>query len=231
MGQGSVLITGAGSGLGRRLAVRFGGLGARVALLGRRPEPLEATQRALPEACPDSLVLPTDVRVPDGVRAAVGAVEERWGSLQLVVNNAALLANSPQQVPPWMAFECVLKTNVLGPALVAEEAVRILPRGGVVVNVSSSAAREPTPDALAYGASKAALDHLTRSLAVRYAPRGVRVVGVAPGGRGPRERGVSLDEATVEMVVFLASRFGARLNATTLLVDDGQSVRNLRGRR
>lgn len=223
---GVALITGAGSGLGRRVAERLAARGLGVALVGRRRPPLEETAAGLP----DALVAPADVREPDAVRAALAAVVARWGRLDVVVNCAALLAGpAPQGVGPWEHFSCVLRTNVLGPALVAEEAVAVMRPGGVIVHVGSSAADLPTPDALAYGASKAALAHLVASQAVRYAPRRVRVVGVAPGGLHDRpEGGISPMDSAAEAVIYLSSRYGAHFDGVMLRPDRGEVVR--RGR-
>jgi NAD(P)-dependent dehydrogenase (short-subunit alcohol dehydrogenase family) len=221
--KGVALITGAGSGLGRQTARLFASRGMGVALLGRREGPLAQTA----EGCEHALVLPTDVREPEQVRAAVRAVEARWGRLDVVVNAAALLGRpEDQSVDVWRYFECVLRTNVLGPALVTEEAVRLLRPGGVVVHVGSSVAAVPTPDALAYGASKAALEHLVGSHAVRFQSRRVRVVGFAPGGlHGPPRGGQSPMEAAAEVIAFLVSRHGAHIHGTTLRMDDGEVPR------
>jgi NAD(P)-dependent dehydrogenase (short-subunit alcohol dehydrogenase family) len=233
MGERAVMITGAGGGLGRMLARRFAANGVAVALLGRRLGPLQETAQGLESCCPGHLVLPTDIRDPQAVDAAMSAVSARWDGLHALVNNAALLANPHgQSVDPWTYFECVLHTNIKGPALMAERAVPLMVPGGVIINVSSSAGARPTPDAVAYGASKAALDHLTATLAVRYAPSRIRVVGVAPGGLfNDDDKSPTTEEATVQLVVYLASRHGSRINGTTLQVDDGESVRTFAGRK
>jgi NAD(P)-dependent dehydrogenase (short-subunit alcohol dehydrogenase family) len=130
-------------------------------------------------------------------------------------------------VEPWRYFECVLKTNVMGPALVTEEAVPHMRPGGVVIHVGSSMASAPTPNALAYGASKAAVEHLVASQAVRYASRRIRVVGLAPGGlHTDASRGLSSLQAAAETLVFLASPYGAHFQGTTLRMDSGEIVKN-----
>lgn len=232
MAQRGVLITGAGSGLGRMIAMRFAAQGVAVALVGRRAEPLHETARRLDDACPDHLVLPSDVREPDQVDKAMALIKQRFGGLHVLVNNAALLAHSSgQSVDPWTYFDCVIRTNIKGPALMAEKAVALMSPGGVIINVSSSVATRPTPNALAYGASKAALDHLTASLAVRYAPKRIRVVGVAPGGLFNNDgQRPTTEDAAADLVMYLASRHGSRMNGTVLQVDDGESVRTFVGR-
>jgi 3-oxoacyl-[acyl-carrier protein] reductase len=232
MGQQAVLITGAGSGLGRMIALRFGARGLAVALVGRRESLLGETASLLDKTCPGSLILPADVREPDQVREVMRRIRAEWGGLNAVVNNAALLAHSSEQsVDPWTYFDCVVRTNIKGPALVAEMAVELMAPGGVIINVSSSVATRPTPNAMAYGASKAALDHLTASQAVRYAPRRIRAVSVAPGGLFNNDgQKPTSEDATADLVLYLASRHGARVNGTVLRVDDGESVRTFVGR-
>lgn len=226
--KGVAWVTGAGSGLGRAMAQRLDRAGLAVALTGRRRALLEATAEGLQ----DALVLPGDVREPDEVSAAADAIAERWGRLDVVVHCAALLADPAEQsVDPWTYFSCVLRTNVLGTALVTETAVPHMKRGGLVVLVGSNVALQPTPEHLAYGASKAAVHHLVDSLTVRHARRGLRFVALAPGelhvdgGPGP-----SPVEQCTEAVVWLLSPYGRGVSGTTLVLDGGSAARNRGGR-
>lgn len=208
----TALVTGAGSGLGRAVAIALSKQGFRVGLLGRRAAKLEETAARVH----DGVVLPADVREPAQVAEAVAAL----GRLDVVVNCAALLADPAEQsVDPWTYFSCVLRTNVLGAALVSEVAAEVMRPGGTIVHVGSSVAALPTPDHLAYGASKAALEHLVRSLHVRYRRRGVRVVGVAPGALHQDDGAV---DAAVGTVLFLLSRWGRRVAGTMVVVDGGE---------
>lgn len=214
------LITGAGSGLGRVVAARFAAKGLAVALVGRRRDPLEETAAGLG----DALVAPADITHPDEVQAVVAACEARWGRLDVVVNCAALLADA-RGAEPWPHFAQVLQTNVMGAAVVSEAAAQVMKPGGVIVHIGSSRMDGPTPEALAYGASKAALAHLTASLAVRYAPRKIRVVGLAPGWLGgPQDRVPSPLDAAADAVQFLASRAGAYFHGVMLRMDGGEIV-------
>jgi NAD(P)-dependent dehydrogenase (short-subunit alcohol dehydrogenase family) len=214
------LITGAGSGLGRVVARRFAAKGLGVALVGRRQSALEETATGLS----DALVAPADITDPDQVSRALEACEARWGRLDVVVNCAALLADAPGGLS-WPHFAQVLHTNVMGAAIVSEAAVERMKPGGVIVHIGSSRMDGPTPEALAYGASKAALAHLMASLAVRYAPRRVRVVGLAPGWLGgPAERVPAPLEAAADAIQFLASRGGALFQGVMLRMDGGEIV-------
>ncbi len=217
-------MTGAGSGLGRAVARRLGERGLAIIAVGRRLAPLQVTIAELDEA----IAISADVRDPVAVAVAV-ASSARWGRLDVVVNAAALLGGQQgQSVGPWEHFSCVLRTNVLGPALVSDLAVEAMRPGGVIVHIGSSVADLPTPNALAYGASKAALAHLTASEAVRYATRRIRVVGVAPGGlHETGGRGLSTLQTTTEAVIYLASPYGAHFNGVMLRMDRGEVVRQL----
>ena len=208
---GAVLVTGAGGGLGAGIAQRLGAQGWAVALLGRRGKPLEDTRAGLSPRCPDALCLPVDVRSEQGVREALGRIGTRWGSLQVVVNCAALRGRGPQQVSRWDLFSCILRTNILGPALVTEHAVEWMGPGGIIVNVLDGGARGPTPDELAYGASKAGLAQLTRSLAARYCDRGIEVVGIelpTPVRDAGADRAV---DAVVSLVLGQSARCAGRV--------------------
>ena len=186
---GATVITGAGSGLGRELALHFASLGHPLVLMGRRKEALLETAAMLERDPKEYLVMPADVRFPDEVQLAVTRTQERFGVVGILVNNAALLARGPQSVDEWTLFECILRTNIKGPALVSELFVPLIPPGGVIVNVSSTSASLPTPSELAYGASKAGLEQLTRCQSVRYGDLKIRVVGVAPGSLDRRVPG------------------------------------------
>src|SRR5262245_59421504 len=110
----TTLITGGGTGLGRAMALRFAELGARVAVLGRRPEPLEETVQAIRGASGTAFAVPCDVRDPEAVRAAVDAVEAALGPVDQLVNNAAgnFLCASEDLSPH--AFDAVVKIVLYG---------------------------------------------------------------------------------------------------------------------
>lgn len=221
--RGVALVTGAGGRLGRVVVARLSRAGLACALVGRRVEPLEQAA----EACGGATwVAPCDVREPEAVGGVVEGVVARWGRLDVVVHAAALLAEpAGQAVSAWEHFDCVLRTNVRGGAVVAEAAAPAMGRAGLVVMVGSSVARLPTPDALAYGASKAALEHLVASLDARYQRRqGPRVVCLAPGPLWGASGGISPCEDVAEAVIYLLSRWGQRVRGTTLFLDGGESV-------
>ncbi|MFI7300043.1 SDR family oxidoreductase [Streptomyces sp. NPDC050121] len=164
------VVTGAGSGIGRAVAVELLRAGWSVALAGRRTETLEATAALAPEGT--SLVVRTDVSRPDEVTALFAAVRERFGRLDLLFNNAGTFG--PGGVPfedlPHDAWRHVVDTNLNGAFLCAQGAYRQMkeqePRGGRIINNGSISAHTPRPHSAPYTATKHALTGLTKSLSL-----------------------------------------------------------------
>jgi NAD(P)-dependent dehydrogenase (short-subunit alcohol dehydrogenase family) len=168
------VVTGAGSGLGRVIAEALLGAGYEVALAGRRREALEKTAAGSPAA----LVVPTDVADPGSVALLFAAVRERWGRIDLLVNNAGTFGPSGTpdeiEVEDWLA---AVGTNLTGSFLCAREAFALMrtqePQGGRIVNNGSISAHVPRPGSAAYTATKHAITGLTRSLSLDGRPFGI----------------------------------------------------------
>ncbi len=191
-----VVVTGAGSGIGRATAAAFAGAGAHVLAVGRRASALAGTAGLHPSIATH----PADLRDPQAAEAVVTAVHRLWGRLDVVVNNAGVFAAMPLSALDPTAVGEILSTNVLAPGFLAKAALPSLRRArGAVVNVSSVLGHRPAPEAAYYGASKAALEHLTRSWALELASSGVRVNAVAPGPAESEALAASgLDADTIE---------------------------------
>jgi NAD(P)-dependent dehydrogenase (short-subunit alcohol dehydrogenase family) len=170
--SGSVaVVTGAGSGIGRVVADALLDAGYRVALAGRRAEALAETAAGREHA----LVQPTDVADPASVAALFVAVRDRWGRLDLLVNNAG--TGSPARpvdevaVADWLA---VVDTNLTGSFLCAREAFALMraqrPQGGRIINNGSISAHSPRPGSVAYTATKHAITGLTKSISLDGRP-------------------------------------------------------------
>ena len=182
----TVLLTGASRGLGEALAVELGRAGARLALVAREEQALTRVVRAVREAGGEAHPVPGDVSSADAAARIAGVATALLGSIEVVIHNASSLGPVPLRPlaeTSDAAFEEALATNLVGPfrlsrALVGPMALR---GGGLVVQVSSDAATTPYPGWGAYGASKAALEHLGRIWDAELAASGVRFVNVDPG--------------------------------------------------
>jgi NAD(P)-dependent dehydrogenase (short-subunit alcohol dehydrogenase family) len=174
----TVVITGAGSGIGRASARAFARAGASVLAVGRRADKLAET------AADDTAIVPfvADVRGEDAAAAVAGAAARRWERVDVLVNNAGVFSALPLAEVTAARLRDVVDTNVTAPSLLAAAALPLLrEHRGTIVNVSSTFGHRPAPGFAHYGASKAAIEHLTRSWAAELAAHGIRVNAVAPG--------------------------------------------------
>lgn len=163
------IVTGAGTGVGRAVALALLGAGYRVALAGRRKEPLEETAGMASGG--ETLVVPTDVADEASVAALFQAVAAKWGRLDLLFNNAGLNAPGvPLEDLPVAKWREIVDVNITGSFLCAQQAFRMMkdqsPRGGRIVNNGSISAHAPRPDSAPYTATKHAVTGLTKSLAL-----------------------------------------------------------------
>ncbi|GEC05018.1 ketoreductase [Streptomyces spinoverrucosus] len=172
------IVTGAGSGIGRATAVALAKSGARVLGVGRRKEALEDTARAHS----DIAILPLDICEEDAAATVVATAVERWGRLDLLVNNAGATAVMPLAETDRSVITRLFDLNVTAPSMLAHAALPHLRNSsGSIVNVSSTYGHRPLAGAAHYAATKSALEQLTRSWALELAPEGVRVNAIAPG--------------------------------------------------
>ncbi|AQS69879.1 SDR family oxidoreductase [Streptomyces pactum] len=179
--QKVALVTGAGSGIGRAVAVELLAAGWSVALAGRRVETLEETASRAPAGSATTLPVRADVSRPEDVAALFDAVRDRFGRLDLLFNNAGTFG--PGGVPvedlPYEAWRHVVDTNLNGAFLCAQAAYRQMkeqsPQGGRIINNGSISAHTPRPHSVAYTATKHALTGLTKSLSLDGRPHGIAV--------------------------------------------------------
>lgn len=164
--QKTILITGAGAGIGRATARAFLGAGWRVALMGRREGPLRETAGGA-----EALILPADVGDPVQVDAAFDRIRDDWGRLDVLFNNAGIAAKAApiDEIPvdEWLA---VMQTNISGMFLCARAAFGLMrhqsPQGGRIINNGSISAHAPRPGSSPYTVSKHAVTGLTKTLAL-----------------------------------------------------------------
>jgi len=177
------LVTGGGSGLGLAIARGLGQAGARVAINGRNRAKLDAAAAALADDGVEARIVPFDVTDEAAVAANVAALEREFGTLDIVVNNAAVNLRQPLDAFTLAQWQALQRSNVDGPFLVTRAALPGMKarRQGKIINICSLASDLGRPNIVAYATSKGALKMLTRALAVEVAPFNVQVNGIAPG--------------------------------------------------
>ena len=179
----TVLITGAGSGLGRGLAHWAARLGANVVLCGRKVERLEDTAAAIARYNAQVLVHPLTIRDPEAVQGLFSAVAERFGCADIVINNAGgQFPSAAIDIPP-RGWNAVIDTNLGGTWHMMQEAARRwrdAGRGGSIVNVVAVTGRG-MPGVAHTAAARAGVIALSKTVAIEWAPLGIRINCVAPG--------------------------------------------------
>ena len=250
-----VLVTGGTSGIGQAIAVKFAEYGANVAInYLRQPDEAADTEQQV-HACVNKVqqtgvrdvLVQGDVSCEKDVVQMVGTTIEELGGLDVLINNAGIQISHHSDELSSEDFEKVLAVNLRGAFLCAREAIRhFLAEGkpGVIINVSSVHQLIPKPDYLGYSVSKGGMQNLTRTLALEYAGRGIRVNGIGPGATvTPINRAWIDDPVKREMVeshipmrragtademgagaCFLASDNAAYITGQTIFVDGGLTL-------
>lgn len=236
------LVTGASRGIGRAIAASFVASGATVMLSSRKQEALEAAAASMEG---DTAVFAANAGDPDAARACVAATLERFGRLDILVNNAA---TNPYLGPTLgvdrSRFDKTVQVNLAGPLFWSQAAweAAMSEHPGVVVNIASVGGLRAEPGLGVYNVTKAGLIHLTRQLASELGP--TRVIGVAPGlvdtdfssvlveAVGERMaatlplRRLGEPDDIAHLVTFLASDLAGWITGETFVIDGGAGVRS-----
>ncbi|MFH8729933.1 MULTISPECIES: SDR family NAD(P)-dependent oxidoreductase [unclassified Streptomyces] len=246
----SVLVTGAGTGLGRAIALAFAAEGARVVVAGRTRATLDATVDLIEAAGGTAVAHTADVSRAGDLQDLVRAIVERFGSLDVAVNNAGVFRGAgPVAELASGDWQMMLDINVTGVllALQAEVAqMRTQERGGAIVNISSNLGpHKSRAGVTGYAVSKAAVSALTRGAALDHIGDGVRVNAVSPGpsatamsllpGETEAERAVRMKEQSplgrvsapdevAAAVLYLASEDAASVVGADLVIDGGSAA-------
>ena len=251
----NVLVTGGSSGIGQAIAVRFAEYGANVAInYLRQPEEAAGTEEQV-QACVAKVqregvrdvLVGADVSNEDDVVRMVGKTVEQLGGVDVLVNNAGIQISRPSDELTSREFDTVIAVNLRGAFMCARETIKHLlaeEKPGSIVNISSVHQLIPKPDYLGYSVSKGGMQNLTRTLALEYAGRGIRVNGIGPGAtitpinrawiddpvkkeqvesHIPMVRAGTADEMA-GVTCFLASDDGAYITGQTLFVDGGLTL-------
>lgn len=243
------LVTGASSGLGLHFAGVLASAGARVVLAGRRAEVLDNCARQLQETWHEAHALQMDVTVADSVKAAFDEMESRWGTPDIIVNNAGVTVTHGVLAQTEDDWDQVMATNLKGAWLVATEAGRRLVaagKPGSIVNIASILGERVAGGVAPYAISKAGVIQATKALALELARHDIRVNALLPGYvvtdlnreflhseagtklrmRVPSRRFVELQELDGPLML-LASSAGSAMSGACVAVDAGHLVSSL----
>jgi len=243
------LVTGASSGLGVHFARTLASAGASVAIAARRADRLASLQAELQKAGSKAAAVDLDVQSGKSVSAAFDAIEQALGPIDIVVNNAGISIVKPALDMPEEDWDAVVDTNLRGAWLVTQTAAKrwvAAKRPGVVVNIASILGLRTIGQVAPYNASKAALIHLTRALAMEWARYDIRVNAICPGyietemnsdfwktPAGQRlieripQRRIGQPEHLDGALLLLASDAGTFMTGSVLTVDGGHTVSSL----
>jgi NAD(P)-dependent dehydrogenase (short-subunit alcohol dehydrogenase family) len=178
------IVTGAGRGIGRAVALAAAGAGATVVASARTVSEIEAVAAAIGDAGGTAAAIPADIGSEEDIQSLFAQTAERFGQLDIVVNNAGMGLFGPVAEFDTAALDRIVAVNLRGTFLCCREAMRLMipRRSGTIVNVSSVVGIKGYPNQAAYTATKHGVQGLTKSLAVEAQEHDIRVSAVLPGG-------------------------------------------------
>ena len=240
------IITGGATGMGRAASLLFAREGAKVVVADRNVPEGQKTVALVGEMGGDALFVETDVSKSALVSDMVEQTVQRFGKLDVLVNNAGILIRTPPLAEvSELVWDLTLNTNIRGVFLCTKYAIpHMVGRGGAIVNVSSGAGIHPTTHAVPYGVSKAGVIQITLTTSSQYAPQGVRCNVIVPGPIDtPQARGstgsaeefdlipsrvalgrVGTPQDIANLMLFLASEESSFISGAAFNIDGGGQV-------
>src|SRR5689334_15045249 len=231
------LVTGAGSGIGKAIAKRFAVEGGRVVVVDLNEQHGNETVQEIKSIQGEAIFSKCNVGDSAQVQAAIHAALEKWGKIDVVVNDAAMMTFKPVVELPDEDWDKVLAVNLRSVFLFCKYAVPHMPPGSAIVNISSVHAHETTQNVVPYASSKGGMEAFTRGFSEELEPRKIRINCVAPGavntpmlwnnpnvksGAEKIQGAVGKPEDIAAAVCFLASDEARFITGTTLVADGGR---------
>lgn len=242
------IVTGAGRGIGRALAIGLAESGANVALLSRTKEDLEETAKYIRELGREALVIPTDVTSREAVQQSLQTIVEAWGTVNILINNAGMNIRSKALDVTDDEWQIIMDTNLKSAFMMSQEVGKLMKETdthGKIISISSVGGAVALRTGVVYAATKAAMIQMTKVLALEWGPYQINVNSIGPWyfktplteklladpeylrdilAVTPLNRVGELQEL-VGPAVFLASEAGNYVTGQTLFVDGGMTIK------
>jgi glucose 1-dehydrogenase len=231
------IVTGAGSGIGKAVAKQFAAEGGQVLVVDLNEQHGNATVQEIAAAGGQAAFAKCNVGEPADVKAAVKMAVDKWGKIDVVVNDAAMMTFQPVVDLPDADWDKVLNVNLRSVFLFCKYSVPHMAPGSAIVNISSVHAHETTVNVVPYASSKGGMEAFTRGFSEELAPRKIRINCVAPGavdtpmlwnnpnvksGAEKIQGAIGKPEDIAAAVCFLAAAEARFITGTTLVVDGGR---------
>ncbi|HKC63629.1 MAG TPA: SDR family oxidoreductase [Pyrinomonadaceae bacterium] len=231
------IVSGGGSGIGRATCERFAAEGGRVVVVDLNEEHGNETVKAITSKGGQSIFAKADVSNSADVQAALKAAVDKWGKINIIVNDAAMMTFKPIVELSDEDWDRVLAVNLRSVFLFCKYGVPHMPHGSAIINISSVHAHETTKNVVPYASSKGGMEAFTRGFSEELAERKIRINAVAPGavdtpmlwsnpnvksGAEKIKGAIGKPEDIAAAICFLASAEARFITGTTLVVDGGR---------
>ena len=231
------LVTGGGSGIGEAACKRFAAEGGKVVVVDLNDDHGHNTVKAITDAGGQAIFAKADVSNSAEVQAAVKAAVDKWGKIDVIVNDAAMMTFKPIVELPDEDWDKVLAVNLRSVFLFCKYGVPHMPQGGAIVNISSVHAHETTRNVVPYASSKGGMEAFTRGFSEELEDKKIRINSVAPGavntpmlwdnpnvksGQEKIEGAIGEPRDIAAAICFLAADEARFITGTTLVVDGGR---------